>query len=308
MDETAPSMNRQQQQYHHHLHARKVSGIHQVPATMSFLDPGRVRQATLVNRIMSSTSMLANGQAFEDDEQDILRHLLGMESTSSTSLNMQPIQYHRRSGAIQQASARPFTDFHAASRWGEGPRWSAENKCFAEAVPVDLAKVAISAEPSSPSVLPVKKPHECEICHKQFRARSELITHERIHTGHKPFKCMYEGCTKRFAHSSNLGAHHKAHQGIKPYVCMHEGCEKRYAHSGSLKEHVWKHYGVKPFKCSHPDCDRTFTQRSNFSRHMKKCHGVENKESSSTSTGAMSALTTTSCPSSPEMKHELNYM
>ncbi|OQR96358.1 hypothetical protein ACHHYP_15998 [Achlya hypogyna] len=136
------------------------------------------------------------------------------------------------------------------------------------------ARLAEACSAALQLAAPVKKPHECSQCFKRFRAKSELVTHERIHTGHKPFACMYEGCIKRFAHSSNLGAHHKAHMGIKPYVCQYAGCNKRYAHSGSLKEHVWKHYGVKPFKCTLDDCNRTFTQRSNYSRHMKKCHGV----------------------------------
>ncbi|KAF0732735.1 hypothetical protein LEN26_008282 [Aphanomyces euteiches] len=223
----------------------------------------------------------ATGQVFEDDEQDILRHLLDIESTTTLEKGAAASSFAVPAHYRFQPSLPPLP---AARAHVELPpiKGSARHDFHADedAIPVELTKAVA-----------VKKPHECAMCLKRFRAKSELITHERIHTGHKPFICMYEGCNKRFAHSSNLGAHHKAHQGIKPYMCTHEGCGKRYAHSGSLKEHVWKHYGVKPFKCSHPDCDRTFTQRSNYSRHMKKCH-------------VQDSMATTA----PEIKSELSYM
>ncbi|KAF0700225.1 Aste57867_9234 [Aphanomyces stellatus] len=277
-----------------------------------------------------------SAQMFEDDEQDILRHLLDIESTSAaplldkggfTSSFAAAPAYHQlhRFHASHAMMMRPPAEFtlpaiKLARGWHDGlheikfppvtttptTTTTAASTPTSDAAAVDLAKA-----------MPVKKPHECSICHKRFRAKSELITHERIHTGHKPFKCMYEGCTKRFAHSSNLGAHHKAHQGIKPYICMHDGCGKRYAHSGSLKEHVWKHYGVKPFKCSHVDCDRTFTQRSNYSRHMKKCHGLEKETNHGAAMmvpPAMAALDDDEDDdgdddeSGPEIKHEVSYM
>ncbi|RHZ31939.1 hypothetical protein DYB26_006637 [Aphanomyces astaci] len=291
------------------------------PATTLFDYPARARTSSSKGMPPSSSTI---GHTFEDDEQDILRQLLGMESMTP-SASMQGFHLLRNvATATQQhaSTSRPYLDFYEASRGlGAVPRWSDEEEKYpVEAAPVGLTKAVAAA---STLLNPVKKPHECAICHKRFRAKSELITHERIHTGHKPFKCMYEGCTKRFAHSSNLGtimhqrlrrrcismmslgAHHKAHQGIKPYVCMHEGCGKRYAHSGSLKEHVWKHYGVKPFKCSHSDCDRTFTQRSNYSRHMKKCHGLDNKDGGGGGGTRMAA----SCAGSlSEIKNELSYM
>ncbi|RLO14037.1 hypothetical protein DYB28_003697 [Aphanomyces astaci] len=265
------------------------------PATTLFDYPARARTSSSKGMPPSSSTI---GHTFEDDEQDILRQLLGMESMTP-SASMQGFHLLRNvATATQQhaSTSRPYLDFYEASRGlGAVPRWSDEEEKYpVEAAPVGLTKAVAAA--ASTLLNPVKKPHECAICHKRFRAKSELITHERIHTGHKPFK--------RCISMMSLGAHHKAHQGIKPYVCMHEGCGKRYAHSGSLKEHVWKHYGVKPFKCSHSDCDRTFTQRSNYSRHMKKCHGLDNKDG-----GGGGTRMAASCAGSPsEIKNELSYM
>ncbi|KAF0688290.1 Aste57867_20160 [Aphanomyces stellatus] len=115
--------------------------------------------------------------------------------------------------------------------------------------------------------------HACEICHKQFRGRSELQNHIRTHTGEKPLVCAHPGCGKTYAHSSNLRAHERSHDGIKPYVCHYDGCGKRFAHSVSLKEHIWMHAGVQPYECPFPGCQKKFTQVSNFARH-KKLHSV----------------------------------
>lgn len=122
-------------------------------------------------------------------------------------------------------------------------------------------------------VKPSKK-HECDICSKQFRGRSELQNHIRTHTKEKPLACSHAGCTKRYAHSSNLRAHERTHLGIKPYSCHYDGCGKAFAHSVSLKEHIWMHAGFQPYVCPYEGCEKKFTQVSNFARH-KKTHEKE---------------------------------
>jgi len=34
----------------------------------------------------------------------------------------------------------------------------------------------------------------------------------RIHTGEKPYACIYPGCFKRFSPSNNLKAHERIHE------------------------------------------------------------------------------------------------
>jgi hypothetical protein len=53
------------------------------------------------------------------------------------------------------------------------------------------------------------------MCPKRFSLDFNLRTHMRIHSGEKPYACVYPGCFKRFSQSSNLSAHEKTHELIK---------------------------------------------------------------------------------------------
>ncbi|XP_077322056.1 gastrula zinc finger protein XlCGF66.1-like [Lithobates pipiens] len=57
----------------------------------------------------------------------------------------------------------------------------------------------------------------CPQCEKTFKKKQGLITHQRIHSGERPFSCSE--CDKCFAHDTSLKAHLKSHTGEKPFPC-----------------------------------------------------------------------------------------
>lgn len=51
--------------------------------------------------------------------------------------------------------------------------------------------------------------HACNVCHKKFQKRSNLIDHLRLHANVKVFSCEY--CEKSFVQAGNFKAHLRTH-------------------------------------------------------------------------------------------------
>uniref|UniRef100_A0A1B6KQ23 C2H2-type domain-containing protein n=1 Tax=Graphocephala atropunctata TaxID=36148 RepID=A0A1B6KQ23_9HEMI len=114
-----------------------------------------------------------------------------------------------------------------------------------------------------------EKPYKCNICMKPFSQQPNLWKHMRTHTGERPYQC--HTCKKCFTQQANLTKHIRIHTGERPYGCQY--CGKRFTQQANLTKHVRLHTGERPFHCQY--CTKTFVQQSNLERHERTHTGVK---------------------------------
>ncbi|KAL6690169.1 hypothetical protein J3F84DRAFT_221791 [Trichoderma pleuroticola] len=143
---------------------------------------------------------------------------------------------------------------------------------------------------------PDLRPFACdwESCNKDFKRRSDLTRHYKIHTNERPHPCTAPGCEKRFIQRSALAVHTRTHTGEKPHKCKYPGCIKRFSDSSSLARHRHVHTGSRSRRCAHIDCPKSFCrnklavrqrehsqQRDIFGGHIDCISDSESSRSSS---------------------------
>ncbi|XP_075702320.1 uncharacterized protein LOC142666194 [Rhinoderma darwinii] len=112
-----------------------------------------------------------------------------------------------------------------------------------------------------------EKPYSCLECEKWFARKSSLVRHEKCHTGDMPYSCSE--CGKCFTHKASLVIHERIHRGEKPYSCSE--CGKCFTVKSDLLRHWRSHTGEKPYSCS--ECGKCFTVKANLLRHWRSHTG-----------------------------------
>ncbi|CAB3978870.1 chromosome alignment-maintaining phospho 1-like [Paramuricea clavata] len=135
--------------------------------------------------------------------------------------------------------------------------------------------VSVVQDESFVSSCLVTAKYRCAFCKKSFKWHSHWKSHERIHTGEKPFKC--EICGKSFARSDGLQCHKLTHITVRhlprtpgkgstqatAVACKNPPTESAEQISNVTKELEQK----KLFNCNH--CNRIFYSSAGVVKHMQ---------------------------------------
>ncbi|XP_002683924.6 histone-lysine N-methyltransferase PRDM9 [Bos taurus] len=108
-----------------------------------------------------------------------------------------------------------------------------------------------------------EKPYVCTECGKSFNWKSDLTKHKRTHSEEKPYACGE--CGRSFSFKKNLIIHQRTHTGEKPYVCGE--CGRSFSEKSNLTKHKRTHTGEKPYACG--ECGQSFSFKKNLITHQR---------------------------------------
>ncbi|KAL0839068.1 hypothetical protein ABMA28_017052 [Loxostege sticticalis] len=150
--------------------------------------------------------------------------------------------------------------------------------------------------------VPVLKPKShkrfpCWECSATFTTKNNLIAHENMHNGVRPYCC--DQCPRAYTSASALTRHLKIHSD-QQFICDHCNasfkikaalvahldthapipkhactlCPQRYATKNALNHHVRRVHLQLPMPCACQVCPKRYPRMSLLRDHMKKKHGM----------------------------------
>lgn len=138
-------------------------------------------------------------------------------------------------------------------------------------------KHALLTASTQPSTVPAadssKKGAACSICGKIFTRKDNRDTHERNHSGKRPYECLK--CPKSFGTSSNLSKHVKqVHTKDPRHKCTM--CPESFLFKAKLDIHVRQSHlshtdPKRYFACN--QCDGKFDTQCKLTYHKSRKHG-----------------------------------
>nr|KAF6408533.1 hypothetical protein HJG59_019916 [Molossus molossus] len=108
-----------------------------------------------------------------------------------------------------------------------------------------------------------KKPYWCSDCGMAFSHSSSLTKHQRMHTEEKPYEC--KECGWDFRQLSSLILHQRIHMREKP--CDWNKCGRAFSRSFLLIEHQRIHTKEKSYACN--ECGKSFSHSSSLRQHER---------------------------------------
>jgi hypothetical protein len=92
--------------------------------------------------------------------------------------------------------------------------------------------------------LPKRRSYVCPTCQREFTRKHNLKSHERSHTGEKPFSCKVATCGQTFVQQGDKIRHEQTQHNGKSFICGTSngegpswGCGKSFRRKDGLLEH-----------------------------------------------------------------------